>query len=116
MRAATRRTGGRPSQLGDGRARFRVDSATLMNKGLELIEAHFLFALPPEKLGVVVHPQSIVHCLVSYARRHHPGASVGAGHAHAHRPCAGLAAPHRLAVAAARSRRAGQLDVPGAGP
>ena len=37
-----------------------------MNKGLELIEAHFLFALPPEKLGVVVHPQSIVHCLVSY--------------------------------------------------
>ena len=43
-----------------------LDSATLMNKGLELIEAHFLFALPPEKLGVVVHPQSIVHCLVSY--------------------------------------------------
>jgi 1-deoxy-D-xylulose-5-phosphate reductoisomerase len=37
-----------------------------MNKGLELIEAHFLFALPPEKLAVVVHPQSIVHCLVSY--------------------------------------------------
>jgi 1-deoxy-D-xylulose-5-phosphate reductoisomerase len=37
-----------------------------MNKGLELIEAHFLFALPPEKLDVLVHPQSIVHCLVSY--------------------------------------------------
>jgi 1-deoxy-D-xylulose-5-phosphate reductoisomerase len=37
-----------------------------MNKGLELIEAHYLFALPPERLGVVVHPQSIVHCLVSY--------------------------------------------------
>ncbi|MDE2494022.1 MAG: 1-deoxy-D-xylulose-5-phosphate reductoisomerase [Alphaproteobacteria bacterium] len=48
-------------------AKISVDSATLMNKGLELIEAHFLFALPPEKLGVVVHPQSIVHCLVSYA-------------------------------------------------
>ena len=46
--------------------KISVDSATLMNKGLELIEAHFLFALPPEKLGVVVHPQSIVHCLVSY--------------------------------------------------
>lgn len=48
-------------------AKISVDSATLMNKGLELIEAHFLFALPPEKLDVVVHPQSIVHCLVSYA-------------------------------------------------
>jgi 1-deoxy-D-xylulose-5-phosphate reductoisomerase len=46
--------------------KISLDSATLMNKGLELIEAHFLFALPPEKLGVVVHPQSIVHCLVSY--------------------------------------------------
>ena len=46
--------------------KISLDSATLMNKGLELIEAHFLFDLPPEKLGVVVHPQSIVHCLVSY--------------------------------------------------
>jgi 1-deoxy-D-xylulose-5-phosphate reductoisomerase len=46
--------------------KISLDSATLMNKGLELIEAHFLFALPPEKLNVVVHPQSIVHCLVSY--------------------------------------------------
>ena len=46
--------------------KISLDSATLMNKGLELIEAHYLFALPPEKLGVVVHPQSIVHCLVSY--------------------------------------------------
>lgn len=41
-----------------------IDSATLMNKGLELIEAHHLFALSPDKLGVLVHPQSIVHCLV----------------------------------------------------
>lgn len=48
-------------------AKISVDSASLMNKGLELIEAHFLFALPPERLGVVVHPQSVVHCLVSYA-------------------------------------------------
>jgi len=47
-------------------AKISVDSATLMNKGLELIEAHFLFALPPEKLDVLVHPQSIVHCLVAY--------------------------------------------------
>ncbi len=48
-------------------AKISVDSATLMNKGLELIEAHFLFALGAEKLGVIVHPQSIVHCLVAYA-------------------------------------------------
>jgi 1-deoxy-D-xylulose-5-phosphate reductoisomerase len=47
-------------------AKISVDSASLMNKGLELIEAHFLFALPPEKLGVIVHPQSVIHCLVSY--------------------------------------------------
>lgn len=47
-------------------AKISVDSATLMNKGLELIEAHFLFALPSEKLGVVVHPQSIVHAMVTF--------------------------------------------------
>jgi 1-deoxy-D-xylulose-5-phosphate reductoisomerase len=41
-----------------------VDSATLMNKGLELIEARWLFDLPPEKLDVLVHPQSVVHALV----------------------------------------------------
>lgn len=41
-----------------------IDSATLMNKGLELLEAHHLFALPPAKLDVLIHPQSIVHCLV----------------------------------------------------
>lgn len=48
-------------------AKISVDCATLMNKGLELIEAHFLFGLPNEKLGVVVHPQSVVHCLVAYS-------------------------------------------------
>jgi 1-deoxy-D-xylulose-5-phosphate reductoisomerase len=41
-----------------------IDSATLMNKGLELLEAHHLFALSPDKLDVLIHPQSIVHCLV----------------------------------------------------
>ncbi|MET0348057.1 MAG: 1-deoxy-D-xylulose-5-phosphate reductoisomerase [Methyloceanibacter sp.] len=41
-----------------------IDSATLMNKGLELLEAHHLFSLPPAKLDVLIHPQSIVHCLV----------------------------------------------------
>jgi 1-deoxy-D-xylulose-5-phosphate reductoisomerase len=47
-------------------AKISVDSATLMNKGLELIEAHYLFGTAPERLSVVVHPQQIVHCLVAY--------------------------------------------------
>jgi 1-deoxy-D-xylulose-5-phosphate reductoisomerase len=41
-----------------------IDSATLMNKGLELIEARWLFGVDPEKLGILIHPQSIVHSLV----------------------------------------------------
>ena len=47
-------------------AKISVDSATMMNKGLELIEAHYLFDMPEERLEVVVHPQSIVHSLVAY--------------------------------------------------
>jgi 1-deoxy-D-xylulose-5-phosphate reductoisomerase len=43
-----------------------IDSATLMNKGLEIIEAHHLFALPPEQIDVLVHPQSVVHSLVEF--------------------------------------------------
>ena len=47
-------------------AKISVDSATLMNKGLELIEAHHLFALPGERIDVVIHPQSVVHSLVTH--------------------------------------------------
>jgi len=47
-------------------AKISVDSATMMNKGLELIEAHYLFTMPPEKLEILVHPQSIVHSMVAY--------------------------------------------------
>jgi len=47
-------------------AKISVDSATLMNKGLEVIEAHWLFALPLSKIRVVIHPQSIVHSLVEF--------------------------------------------------
>jgi 1-deoxy-D-xylulose-5-phosphate reductoisomerase len=47
-------------------AKISVDSATLMNKGLELIEAHHLFHLRPESLDVLVHPQSVVHALVTF--------------------------------------------------
>jgi len=45
-------------------AKISVDSATLMNKGLELIEAFYLFPLKAEQLNVLIHPQSIVHCLI----------------------------------------------------
>jgi len=44
-----------------------VDSASMMNKGLELIEAHHLFGIPADRLGVLVHPQQIVHGLVTFA-------------------------------------------------
>src|SRR4030095_10087890 len=43
-----------------------VNSATLMNKGLEVIEAHLLFGMPFERIDVVVHPQSVVHALVEF--------------------------------------------------
>ena len=47
-------------------AKISVDSATLMNKGLEVIEAHYLFDLPSERIDVIVHPQSVVHGMVCY--------------------------------------------------
>jgi 1-deoxy-D-xylulose-5-phosphate reductoisomerase len=46
--------------------KITIDSATLMNKGLEVIEAHWLFGMGPEQINVLVHPQSIVHSLVEY--------------------------------------------------
>jgi len=68
-----------PSHLGHGDAqeacahpnwamgrKISVDSATMMNKALEVIEAHYLFGMPPEKIHVVIHPQSVVHSMVQY--------------------------------------------------
>lgn len=46
--------------------KISVDSASMMNKGLELIEAHWLFNCPPDKLEVVIHPQSVIHSMVRY--------------------------------------------------
>ena len=46
--------------------KITVDSATLMNKGLEVIEAHWLFSLPLDRIGIVIHPQSIVHSLAEF--------------------------------------------------
>jgi len=50
-------------KMGD---KITIDSATLMNKGLEVIEARWLFGAPPERIHVVIHPQSIVHSMVEY--------------------------------------------------
>ncbi len=50
-------------------AKITVDSATLMNKALEIVEARWLFDVPPERIDVVVHPQSIVHSLVEFVDR-----------------------------------------------
>jgi 1-deoxy-D-xylulose-5-phosphate reductoisomerase len=47
-------------------AKITLDSATLMNKGLEVIEAHWLFGMPYEQIDVVIHPQSIIHSLVEF--------------------------------------------------
>jgi 1-deoxy-D-xylulose-5-phosphate reductoisomerase len=50
-------------RMGD---KITIDSATLMNKGLEVIEAHWLFGLDPDQIEVVIHPQSIIHSLVQF--------------------------------------------------
>jgi len=47
-------------------AKISVDSATLMNKGLELIEAHYLFRLPSDRIDILIHPQSVIHSLVEF--------------------------------------------------
>jgi 1-deoxy-D-xylulose-5-phosphate reductoisomerase len=74
--------------------KISVDSASLMNKGLEVIEARWLFNLPPERITVVVHPQSVIHSLVEYV-----DGSVLAqlGNPDMRTPIAyGLAWPHRI--------------------
>lgn len=48
-------------------AKISIDSATLMNKALEVIEAHFLFTMPSEQIDVIIHPQSVIHSMVEYA-------------------------------------------------
>ena len=56
--------------------KISVDSATMMNKALEVIEAHFLFGLPSQRLEVVIHPQSVIHSMVQY-RDHSVVAQLG---------------------------------------
>jgi 1-deoxy-D-xylulose-5-phosphate reductoisomerase len=91
-------------------AKISVDSATMMNKGLEIIEAHRLFGLPEAAIEVVIHPQSIVHSLVAYrdgsllAQLGAPDMRIPIAHT--------LAWPGRLATAAPRLdlAAAGRLD------
>ena len=79
--------------------KISVDSATLMNKGLEVIEAHHLFGAPPEAIEVLVHPQSLVHSMVDYldgsvlAQLGNPDMRTAIGHA--------LAWPERIATGVA---------------
>ena len=47
-------------------AKISVNSATMMNKGLELIEAHYLFGLPSGQIDILIHPQSVIHSMVEY--------------------------------------------------
>jgi len=68
--------------------RITIDSATLMNKGFEMIEAHLLFGLPYEKIEVVVHPQSIVHSMIDL----HDGSTL------AHLGCPDMRVPIALAL------------------
>jgi 1-deoxy-D-xylulose-5-phosphate reductoisomerase len=46
--------------------KISIDSATLMNKGFEMIEAHYLFGIPPERIDILIHPQSIIHSIVEF--------------------------------------------------
>jgi len=90
--------------------KISVDSATMLNKGLEVIEAHWLFAMPPERIDVVVHPQSVIHSMVEY-----DDGSVLAqlGHPDMRTPIAyGLAFPERIAtgVGPLDLARLGRLD------
>lgn len=84
-------------------AKISVDSASLMNKGLELIEAHYLFDTPPSQLEVLVHPQSVVHSLVSY--------SDGSVLAHLGAPDMRVPISHALAWPERLSNNSARLDL-----
>jgi 1-deoxy-D-xylulose-5-phosphate reductoisomerase len=97
-------------------AKISVDSATMMNKGLEIIEAHFLFDMPESQIDVVVHPQSVIHSLVEY----HDGSTLAQlGTPDMRTPIAvALAWPNRMHVNGAELdlARVGQLTFEAADP
>jgi len=88
--------------------KITIDSATLMNKGLEVIEAHWLFDVEPDRIDVVIHPQSIIHSMVEYidgsvlSQMAVPDMTIPIGYA--------LAYPQRLPLTHLRT-----LDLPAAG-
>ena len=92
-------------------AKISINSATMMNKGLEVIEAARLFRSAAAAIEVLVHPQSIIHGMVCY----HDGsvlAQLGSpGHAHTDRPYAGLAGAHRHPISASGPGRRGQAGL-----
>ncbi len=91
--------------------KISVDSATLMNKGLEVIEASWLFGFAADAIDVVVHPQSVIHSMVEY-RDGSVVAQLGTpGHAYAHCLCARLPGAHRQRRRAPRLPVAGQPDL-----
>ena len=73
--------------------KITVDSATLMNKALEVIEARWLFGLAPSQIDVIVHPESVVHSFVEFAGRVGAGAALAAGHAAADPVCPDVPRP-----------------------
>jgi 1-deoxy-D-xylulose-5-phosphate reductoisomerase len=93
--------------------KISVDSATMMNKGLEVIEAHWLFNVPPAQIEVVIHPQSVIHSLVRYvdgsvlAQLGNPDMRTPIAHALAHpqRIDAGVAPLDLFAVASLHFER-----------
>ena len=95
--------------------KITIDSASMMNKGLEVIEASYLFALTPDEIDVLVHPQSIIHGMVEFSDRS-VVAQLGAPDMRipiAH--CLGLARPDRRPVGETRSRQDRAADLRGAG-
>ncbi len=84
-------------------AKISINSATMMNKGLELIEAARLFDLPETAIEVLVHPQSVIHGMVHYHDGSVTGATRFARYAHSDRPRPGLAAPDGDDLPAPRS-------------
>src|SRR5215472_15304458 len=91
--------------------KITVDSATLMNKGLEVIEAHHLFSMPLERIDVVVHPQSVIHSIVEFVDG---SCKAQLGNPDMRLPIAlALAYPDRLpgAVAPARLEEVGPLEL-----
>ena len=104
--------------------KITIDSATLMNKGLEVIEAHHLFGTPYDAIDVVVHPQSIVHALVTLcdgaalAHLGHPDMRVPIAYALHHPERVDVpvrdARPRRARLADLRAARRGRVPVPAA--